>query len=606
VLFEPCKGDGLLDPLTHAVTAYDTALVRSFGPAFMQEWGTLVTGGAAQQDGYLRGILPAAWRQGANGFLWWCMRDFPTAINVLPYATHGKETLLGLYVGGTDRVKPGLEFLVEFARTVGRAKAPPPLPEDDPTAVGVYLPKHHYRRGDPANPGNDPSSTVVSGTVAFHTLTALANRTARVVRGSAPLPAAGAGLQVLVVASSVMTPDEIGALADWVAAGGRLLWHGVPTSAFAKKATAATRRAATATTTEQLLGCTCSSGVSDATVGLAAFGATPQRPWNLTTRWRPKDDSFAKLVPAVFQPHGAARSWTTLAGDVVAVLNSHGHGRVLAVSLPIEASISPADPREVRDGWVAWYIAALRCLEAGACGSEVDPAAPEVPSQTAAGLQRAPHSTVPSARFIAVTARLDDGRPVGVYTNGSDAPAKAATLALGRLNLTVQALASSLERTALAGLRAVVIPSQSGVYLPDSAVLEGYVAGGGCVVWHGVSTSSFSADAFTMLGVAAADFRSPIPSHFEWSGQRWTMGSFVNGNGVHVELVNASTLQPQWGTATPLAVDDRGIATLYVNRHGAGVAVVATPAVELSLDAAALEVWLAKVLMLCADHPVVG
>ena len=34
----------------------------------MQEWGTLVTGGNRQQDGYLRGILDTSWRSGANGF----------------------------------------------------------------------------------------------------------------------------------------------------------------------------------------------------------------------------------------------------------------------------------------------------------------------------------------------------------------------------------------------------------------------------------------------------------------------------------------------------------------------------------------------------------
>ena len=44
-----------LDPLTHAVPAYAAAFVRAHGPAFMQEWGTLLTSGKAQQDGYLRG-----------------------------------------------------------------------------------------------------------------------------------------------------------------------------------------------------------------------------------------------------------------------------------------------------------------------------------------------------------------------------------------------------------------------------------------------------------------------------------------------------------------------------------------------------------------------
>jgi hypothetical protein len=72
VLFDPTHGDGLLDPLTHAVTGYATAFVRAHGPAFMQEWGTLLTSGKSQQDGYLRSVLPKAFAQGANGFLWVC------------------------------------------------------------------------------------------------------------------------------------------------------------------------------------------------------------------------------------------------------------------------------------------------------------------------------------------------------------------------------------------------------------------------------------------------------------------------------------------------------------------------------------------------------
>ena len=63
VLFDPTHGDGLLDPLTHAVSAYAAAFVRAHGPAFMQEWGTLLTSGKAQQDGYLRGVLPTAFAQ---------------------------------------------------------------------------------------------------------------------------------------------------------------------------------------------------------------------------------------------------------------------------------------------------------------------------------------------------------------------------------------------------------------------------------------------------------------------------------------------------------------------------------------------------------------
>ena len=76
VLFVPLKPDGLMDPLTHSGALYNLAFVRSLGPVYMQEWGTLVTGGTAQQDTYLRQIVPHAWAQGVNGFLWWMMREW--------------------------------------------------------------------------------------------------------------------------------------------------------------------------------------------------------------------------------------------------------------------------------------------------------------------------------------------------------------------------------------------------------------------------------------------------------------------------------------------------------------------------------------------------
>ena len=73
VLFDPTHGDGLTDPLTHAVPAYAAAFVRAHGPAYMQEWGTLLTSGPAGADAYLRAVLPEALAAGANGFLWWCI-----------------------------------------------------------------------------------------------------------------------------------------------------------------------------------------------------------------------------------------------------------------------------------------------------------------------------------------------------------------------------------------------------------------------------------------------------------------------------------------------------------------------------------------------------
>ena len=70
--------------------------MRAFGSVFVQEFGTLVTGGVRQQDTYLRNVLPAAWANGANGFLFWCMRDIVNN-NTMPYLERGIETMLGLF-----------------------------------------------------------------------------------------------------------------------------------------------------------------------------------------------------------------------------------------------------------------------------------------------------------------------------------------------------------------------------------------------------------------------------------------------------------------------------------------------------------------------------
>ena len=67
VLFTPTKGDGFFDAVTQAGPTFDGSFVRAFGPSFMQEWGTLVTGGVAQQDAYLRRILPESLGNGVCG-----------------------------------------------------------------------------------------------------------------------------------------------------------------------------------------------------------------------------------------------------------------------------------------------------------------------------------------------------------------------------------------------------------------------------------------------------------------------------------------------------------------------------------------------------------
>lgn len=111
MLFTPTKGDGFFDSVSQAGPTYDGSFVRAFGPSFMQEWGTLVTGGVSQQNAYLRKILPESLGNGVCGWLYWCMRDIDGNRSA-SYNTTGLETALGIF-GADDKIKPGLTYYAD-------------------------------------------------------------------------------------------------------------------------------------------------------------------------------------------------------------------------------------------------------------------------------------------------------------------------------------------------------------------------------------------------------------------------------------------------------------------------------------------------------------
>ncbi len=207
--------DGMRDPLGRSLLPFHTACARAFGPVLVQEFGTLLTAGAARTRGWLRAVLPACAAAGANGYLWWCLRDIAT--DAPPYAKAPFERGLGL-VDAAGRVKPGLEAFLAFA---ARPSAPPPR---GPTA-GLYWPAEYYPRDNPRNPGNAPREASRSLALAHFALGGLGARV-RVVRGGRPLPAPDA-LAALVVTGVRLTGPEWAALGDWVEAGGRLVVVGV-------------------------------------------------------------------------------------------------------------------------------------------------------------------------------------------------------------------------------------------------------------------------------------------------------------------------------------------------------------------------------------------
>lgn len=206
--------DGMTDPLCQSLLPFYTAIARAFGPVLVQEFGTIVTFGAAQQENYLRAVLPACWEAGANGFLWWCLRDITAPVQ--PYLKNSFEGTLGL-VDAQGRVKPGLEYLIEFARSLPQRPAP-----GHKATVGLYWPKHYYPRDNPENPGNDPRQLSRRLVMANFILRQMGHAV-RVVRGDLPLDHAPG---TLVIPGALLGGDEAAALDVWVRAGGRLIWHG--------------------------------------------------------------------------------------------------------------------------------------------------------------------------------------------------------------------------------------------------------------------------------------------------------------------------------------------------------------------------------------------
>jgi len=207
--------DGMTDSLCQSLLPFYTQIARAFGPVMVQEFGTIVTFGQRQQDEYLRAVLPACWEAGANGFLWWCLRDIRADVH--PYLSHRFESTLGL-VDDQDQVKPGLDYFIEFARSLQTR----PIPQAAPRAIGIYWPRHYYHRDAPLNPGNHPpqlSRWLVMVNWAFRQL----GHPTRIVRGDRPLPQ---DLQTLVIPGAIPDAQEVQALEAWVREGGHLLWHG--------------------------------------------------------------------------------------------------------------------------------------------------------------------------------------------------------------------------------------------------------------------------------------------------------------------------------------------------------------------------------------------
>jgi hypothetical protein len=286
----------------------------------VQEFGTIITFGQQQQDAYLQAVLPACWEAGANGFLWWCLRDITA--NVQPYLKHNFESTLGL-VDVQDRVKPGLAAFVEFARSL----ADRPAPDVSTYDVGLYWPKHFYPRENADNPGNDPRRLAAWMTVAHFLLQELGHRVG-IVRGDLPIETSA---HTILIPGTLLGADEAGALERWVRAGNRLVWHGPDPNNWGS-------------TYARLLGA---------------------KPVDYRTAREVKADIFGETWTFATYPRGTRVQVTPETATVLAqgqeqmpllLTNRLGRGTVVYALPLVEDGIARvADERGLRTRWKLWY-----------------------------------------------------------------------------------------------------------------------------------------------------------------------------------------------------------------------------------------------------------
>lgn len=316
--------DGMTDPLGQSLLPLYVKCARAFGPVMAQEFGTIFTIGKCC-DAYLRAILPACWAAGANGFLWWSLRDFDA--NGHPYNKNAFEGPLGL-VGADDRVKPVLSFFSEFATAVQSR----PVPKVDQGDIAIYWPRHYYLRDDPLNPGNDPRALSRRIVIAHFALSQLGHRVG-IVRGDRSLE--GISAHTIVIPGAALTSEEVTALTAWVKAGGRLVWHGIDVTTWGEAL-------------NELVGASPADLCAPRALGVRAFGS----------KWDFRD--FPRHIFLHVVPGDAHVASSDRLGRPVILDHALGSGAVAAcLAQPDDAFATQSDDRTVRARWLRWYAGML-------------------------------------------------------------------------------------------------------------------------------------------------------------------------------------------------------------------------------------------------------
>jgi hypothetical protein len=317
--------DGMTDPLAQSLLPFYVKCAKAWGPVMAQEFGTLLTRGQTECDAYLRAVLPACRAAGANGFLWWCLRDI--AFHGHPYDKFAFEGQLGL-VDATNRVKPSLRYFLEFAQQLLREnKFVEPAPR---STTAIYWPREYYLRDNPRNPGNDPGVLSRQLAIAHFALSEIGAEP-RLVRSVTAL----ATSDTLVIAGAKLTAAEIGELENWVHAGGRLIFHGPDALTWGAGM-------------ERLL------------------GAEPldfRAPLSRSFHWRDAQWTFTHYPRDIFLTTRLTSAQLLASDENHAPLlftNTAGQGCVITCLADVEREFAAAsNRREGREKWTSWYQGVL-------------------------------------------------------------------------------------------------------------------------------------------------------------------------------------------------------------------------------------------------------
>ncbi len=316
--------DGMSDPLAQAILPAYARILRAYGPTFAQEFGTIATGSVVQQETYLRGLLPALWDAGANGFLWWCLKDMSETAP--PYDLVPFECRLGL-VNDDGEVKPGLGYLLEFGHSL--TTRPPASPSGKPM-IGIYIPNDYY--GSKSKP-----AVLAPRFIIADYLLRRAGYDTRFVRGDSPMQNHLASVDALLVVGASLPPVEVAYLAEWVQTGGKLLWHGIEATRWGP-------------TVSRLIG----ADMADLRTGRSLLADVFGENWEFTA-WHDGTWVVPEATTATVLAHDSEQ------GTPLVLHNRLGCGSVVCTMPLIEDGIlAIAENRAARDRWAQWYDGVLR------------------------------------------------------------------------------------------------------------------------------------------------------------------------------------------------------------------------------------------------------